>query len=194
MNIHIILSVAASTVFALSLAWYVRDVAKGRVRVAIATIAMLALINLSQLGALMAKQLWYVVPFTAVAFVMNMLIIIFGIRNGKFQLKPLDIAVCIGAFLGLIAWYTTGDAAMNIYILTVVMLLSIIPIVTKTFRDPSSETKLPWLLNFGAAILFLGTIQSPEPAAWLVQARQFVFAVLMVVGVHFPVVKIKKVK
>lgn len=135
------------------------------------------------MGALIAKELWYIVPFTAVAAVMNALIIIFGIKNGKYQFTNLDKAVFCGALLGLAAWHITGDAAVNIYILTATMLVSIIPIVLKTFRDPRSETKLPWILNFVAAVVFLGTITSIAPAAWLVQVRQFVFASFMAVGV-----------
>jgi hypothetical protein len=186
MNIQIILGILSSIIFTVAISWYVYDVAKGRVRVAVASVAMLVLINVSQLGALIAKELWSVVPFTLIASVMNLLIIIFGIKNGKFQIKKLDIIVFIGALVGLIAWHLTGDPAVNIYILTATMLVSIVPIVSKTFKDPKSETALPWYINFVAAALLLGTITSTEPAAWLVQARQFTFAILMAVGVSLP--------
>jgi len=191
MNLQAALGYASSIVFLVSISWYVYDVAKGRVKVAIASVAMLFLINISQLGALIAKELWYIVPFTTTAAVMNALIIIFGIKNGKFQLKKMDIIVFLGALLGLVCWYFTGDAAMNVYVLTATMLASIIPIVTKTFHDSSSETKFPWQLNFVAAVLLLGTITSTAPVAWLVQARQFVFALLMAVAVGLPPKKLK---
>lgn len=186
MDIPLILSLVSSLLFMVGITWYVVDVYKGKVRVAVASVMMLVLINISGLGALVAKELWYVVPFTAVAAFMNCLIIIFGIKNGKFQLTKQDIVIFIGALAGLVAWLATGDAAYNIYILTAVMLISIYPIVSKTFNDPTSETRLPWILTFISSLILLGTITSAEPAGWLVQARQFLFGLLMVIALYLP--------
>jgi hypothetical protein len=184
MNIQFIFGIIASLLFVTSIIWYVYDVAKGRVRVAITSVIMLALINFSQLGALIAKELWYVVPFTLVAGVMNILIVAFGIKNGKFQFKLLDAIVLIGALAGLVVWHLTKDAAYNIYILTAVMLISVIPMIMKTFKDPTSETKLPWLVNLAATVVLAMTITSLQPIDWLVQARQVVLSVLMNLAIH----------
>ena len=184
MNIQFIFGIIASLLFVTSIIWYVYDVAKGRVRVAITSVIMLALINFSQLGALIAKELWYVVPFTLVAGVMNILIVAFGIKNGKFQFKLLDAIVLIGALAGLVVWHLTKDAAYNIYILTAVMLISVIPMFMKTFKDPTRETKLPWLVNLAATVVLAMTITSLQPIDWLVQARQVVLSVLMNLAIH----------
>jgi len=178
-----IFGVIASVLFVLSISWYVYDVAKGRVRVAITSILMLALINFSQLGALLAKELWYVVPFTLAAAIMNIFIVIFGIKNGKFQFKLLDAIVLIGALAGLVVWYLTEDAAYNIYILTAVMLVSVIPMISKTFKDPTSETKWPWMVNLAATAFLALTITSFQPIDWLVQMRQVVFSALMNIAI-----------
>ncbi len=179
MNLQFIFGIIASLLFVASISWYVYDVAKGRVRVAITSVIMLALINFSQLGALIAKELWYVVPFTLVAGVMNIFIAAFGVKNGKFQFKMLDAITLIGALAGLIAWHFTKDAAYNIYILTAVMLVSVIPMIAKTFKDPTSETKWPWLVNLAATAFLALTITSFQPIDWLVQMRQVVLSVLM---------------
>ena len=184
MNLQFASGILASVLFVVSISWYVYDVAKGRVRVAITSVIMLALINFSQLGALIVKELWYVVPFTLVAGVMNIFIVIFGIKNGKFQFKLLDALVLVGALAGLVVWYLTADAAYNIYILTAVMLVSVIPMIVKTFNDPSSETKLPWLVNLAATVVLAMTITSLQPIDWLVQARQVVLSVLMNLAIH----------
>ena len=184
MNLQSILGIAASLLFAASISWYVYDVAKGRVRVAIASAIMLALINFSQLGALIAKELWYVVPFTLVAGIMNSCIVMFGIKNGKFQFKLLDAITLVGALIGLIAWHITKDAAYNIYVLTAVMLVSIVPIIIKTFKDPASETKWPWRVNLVATALLVCTVTSLQPVDWLVQVRQVVFSVLINIAIN----------
>lgn len=179
MNIHLIASILSTILFLIGIAWYVVDVCRGKVRVAVVSVAMLTLINISQLGSLIAKELWYIVPVTIVAGVMNVLVILFGIKNANYQLKKLDIVVFIGALMGLVVWYVTGNAAYNIYILTVIMLVSVIPMVQKTFKDPMSETATPWRINLISTLVFMLTITSPAPEAWLVQARALVLAVLM---------------
>ena len=184
MNIQFILGIIASLLFIVSISWYVYDVAKGRVRVAITSVIMLALINFSQLSALIAKELWYVVPFTFAAAVMNIFIVVFGIKNGKFQFKRLDAITLIGALAGLIAWHITKDAAYNIYILTAVMLVSVTPMIAKTFRDPTSETKWPWLVNLVATAFLTMTITSFQPVDWLVQMRQVFLSVLMNIAIN----------
>jgi hypothetical protein len=115
---------------------------------------------------------------------MNILIVAFGIKNGKFQFKLLDAIVLIGALAGLVVWHLTKDAAYNIYILTAVMLISVIPMIMKTFKDPTSETKLPWLVNLAATVVLAMTITSLQPIDWLVQARQVVLSVLMNLAIH----------
>ena len=184
MNIHLIASIVSAILFLIGIAWYVVDVYHGRVRVAIVSVAMLTLINISQLGSLIAKELWYIVPVTIVAGIMNVLVILFGIKNANYQLKKLDIVVFIGALMGLVVWYVTGNAAYNIYILTVIMLVSVIPMVQKTFKDPTSETATPWRINLISTIVFMFTITSPAPEAWLVQARALVLAGLMNVAIQ----------
>lgn len=179
MSLQFILGIIASLLFIVSITWYVYDVAKGRVRVASTSVIMLALINISQLGALVAKELWYIVPFTFAAAVMNIFIVIFGLKNGKFQFKLLDGIVLVGALAGLIMWHLTNDAAYNIYILTAVMLVSVVPMIIKTFKDPHSETKLPWQINLVATLFLVCTITSLQPVDWLVQMRQLVFSGLM---------------
>lgn len=179
MDLALIASITSSLLFLVSVTWYVVDVSRGNVRVAVVSVFMLTLINLSQLGALIAKELWYIIPFAVVAPIMNLLIIYFGIRNAKYQFKKLDAVILSGALVGLLVWYITGEAAYNIYILTAVMLVSIIPMVSKTFSDPSSETVLPWRINLASTVIFLFTITSLAPEAWLVQVRALVFSILM---------------
>lgn len=179
MDVQLIASVVSSLLFTIGMSKYLYDVYKGRVRVSIVSMLMLGLINASQVSSLIARDLWYVVPFSATAAIMNLLICAVGYRNGTFQLTKLDISIFAGALTGLAVWFVTSDPSYNIYILTGVVLLSITPIVIKTFKDPTSETKMPWLILLAASFVLQLTITSPQPVAWLVQVRQLLFAGLI---------------
>ena len=179
MELAFVASVLSSVLFTIGMGRYVYDVYRGKIRVSIVTIFMLSLINFSQVGSLIAKELWYVVPFSVTAAVMNLVVCILGFRNGTFQFTKLDLAMFIGAASGLLAWYITNDPALNIYILTGVVLLSITPLILKVFKDPRSETKLPWAILLAASVVLQLTITSAQPVGWLVQIRQLLFAALV---------------
>lgn len=179
MDIPLLASLASSVIFVIGMIWYVRDVYRGKVRVSIVSLFLLSLINFSQVGSLIAKELWYIVPFSVTAALLNLLICAIGYQNGKFVVKKMDIALFIAAVVGLVTWFVTDNPEYNIYILTATVLASIVPIVRKTFHDPSSETKLPWRIILVASLVLQLTITSAQPAGWLVQGRQLLFAVLM---------------
>lgn len=179
MDIPFLASLASSVIFVIGMAWYVRDVYRARVRVSLVSISLLSLINFSQVGSLAAKELWYIVPFSVTAALLNLLICIIGYRNGRFEIKKMDVMLFIAAVAGLVIWLVTDNPEYNIYILTATVLASIVPIVLKTFNDPSSETKLPWRIILLASLILQLTITSAHPAGWLVQGRQLLFAVLM---------------
>jgi len=176
MNLPLIASIVSTALFVFSMGWYVRDIARGLVKVSVATFAALAVVTASQLAALVAEGSWYQVPFSAVAMTVNITICVLAFRRRTVYFSSLDRFALFGAFFGLVLWYVSGDALLNIYILTVVMLVSVIPIVVKTFKHPSSETKLPWQINLLGSIVLMFTIVSPAPEVWLVPLRQLLFS------------------
>ena len=64
------------------------------------------------------------------------------------------------------------------------MLIAIYPAVRKTFHDPQSETRLPWLIGVAAGLVLLLTVNLLDPVEWLVPFRQLMFAGLMSIAVR----------
>ena len=184
MDISEISGYLAGFTFAVSAGWYTYDVAKKKVTVSIATFFMFTLINLSQLIALIDKQVWNVVPFTVVGLISSALICIFSLSNGKVYFKILDKVGLAGALIGFILWQFTNDAALNIYILSITNLIIFSPLIIKTFRHPGFETKKPWALNLLASFFLLLTVNSTSAIVWAVPVRQFICSLLMNVGIN----------
>jgi hypothetical protein len=187
-------TILAGLTFAISSFLYVKDTAKSRITPSIATFGILTIVNFSQLIALVSKEVWHVVPFTAVGFLQALIVFIIAIRGGKFYFRLVDGIAIIGATTGFILWLTHQDAAYNIYILNAVIAITFIPLITKAFKEPTLETKLPWRSNLLASIFLLFTITSTAPYVWIVPVRQFVCSLLVNIGISLPNVRNKSRK
>ncbi|HSX14374.1 MAG TPA: hypothetical protein VLE72_00485 [Candidatus Saccharimonadales bacterium] len=183
MSWHAVSGIAAGVIFSVSSGWYVLDIARSKVVVSIATFAVLALITVSQLVSLIAEHVWVVVPFTLVGAVANVLIIILSYKNKRIYFDWLDKVALLGAIAGLILWAYTKDAALNLYVLSAVTFVTFIPLVVKTFKNPSFETVKPWRLNLLASTFLLLSVNSIAAVVWVVPVRQFVCSVLINIAV-----------
>lgn len=182
-------SLVAGISFTVSSIIYIRDTYRARITPSIVTFGVLSLVNLSQLIALISKEVWYVVPFTAIGFTQAAAVTLIALRNKQFYFKLLDKIALGGTLIGFAAWMLSGDAAYNIYIVNAVVVLAFIPLVTKAFRSPTLETKKPWLTNLVASSFLLLTITSVSPYVWVVPVRQFICSLLVNVGIALPSVK-----
>ena len=158
---------------------YVRDVAQKKVKVSIAANFIFALINASQLVALINTEIWGPVPFTVISFMIAFSICILSLRNKKIYFATLDKIGLVGALIGLVIWQLTNDPTLNIYILSIVNILVFVPVVTKTFKYPDYETIRPWRINFLATCFLLLTINSASLVVWIVPAREFIGSLFM---------------
>jgi len=64
-----------------------------------------------------------------------------------------DAWLLAAAALGLVLWYTTETAVYALALAISISLLGGVMTVTKTYRDPYSETMPKWLLSLLAAVL-----------------------------------------
>lgn len=174
--------ILAGVTFALSSILYIRDTVKARITPSVATFGILTLVNVSQLIALAAEGVWYVVPFTAVGLIQSVIVLFVSLRGGRFYFKTADKIALFGALAGFVFWLVSKDAAYNIYILNIVITITFIPLIMKSFREPTLETPLPWRLNLLASIFLLLTITSTAPYVWIVPVRQFVVSLLINMG------------
>jgi hypothetical protein len=179
-------TVLAGLTFGISSILYVRDTIKAKITPSIATFGILTVVNISQLIALISKEVWHVVPFTTVGFLQALIVFIVAIKGGRFYFRLVDLIAVIGAIVGFILWLTHQDAAYNIYILNAVIAITFIPLITKAFKEPALETKLPWRSNLLASVFLLFTITSTAPYVWIVPVRQFLCSLLVNIGISIP--------
>jgi hypothetical protein len=194
MTIAEIFTVLAGVTFAVSSFLYVRDTIRAKITPSIATFGILAIVNFSQLIALIAKDVWHVVPFTTVGFLQALIVFVIAVKGGKFYFRTLDFIALLGAVLGFVVWLTQQDAAYNIYILNAVIAITFVPLIVKAFKEPALETKLPWQSNLLASIFLLFTITSTAPYVWIVPVRQFICSLLINIGISLPRVKTPRSK
>jgi hypothetical protein len=182
MDLSELFGVISGVVFAVSATWYTWDVYKGKVVVSIATFFMFMIINISHLISLIIEGVWGVVPFTFVGLIASLLIFLISLKNKKIYFEFLDKIALAGALAGFAVWLLAQDAAMNIYILTVVNAITAVPLVLKSFKNPDMESMKPWLINLLASFFLILTINSTAPVVWAVPVRQFLFSVLLNLG------------
>lgn len=185
MNLHEISGIVAGIVFAMSASWYVLDVARHKVVPSIATFLIFTIINISQLASLIVEQVWAVLPFAIVGTVASLSVCIFAIQRKKFYLELPDKIGFIGALLGCFLWFSTRDAALNLYVLNAVNMIAFLPLIIKSFKRPDLESLFPWQLNLIASFFLLLTINSAEAVVWIVPVRQFICSILLNLGLYF---------
>ncbi len=185
MNIAEIAGLISQLLFIAAFIWYVIRIAKGGVRVSVSTFTVLAITSLSQAIALYIEQEWYPAVFMSLTTLVNVAAVSFAFRTKNYQFKLFDKIVLGAALLGIVAWYVTNSAAWNVYILSAAVFVSFFPLIIKTFKDPASEARGPWVLTFFASSIFLLTITSTDPINWIVQARQMFLATSMTIAVLF---------
>ena len=181
--------VLAGVTFAISSILYVRDTLRAHIVPSIATFGILSLVNFSQLISLIAKEVWYVVPFTLVGFLQAVAVCIIAVGGKRFYFRLADKIALAGALVGFGIWLASQDAAYNIYVLNVVIAITFVPLIIKAFREPALETKLPWRTNLLASFFLLFTVTSAAPYVWIVPLRQFICSLLVNIGISLPGIK-----
>lgn len=177
-----IMTLLAGVVFAISASLYIRDMLQAKITPNIATFGVLTLVNFSQLIALIAKDVWSVVPFTTVGVLSSLIIFMIALKKRRYYFGIYDKIALIGALVGFVVWMVSQDAAYNLYIINAVTLITFIPLIIKAFQEPQLETKLPWQTNLLASTFLVFAITSPAPYAWIVPLRQFICSLLINIG------------
>jgi len=79
-------------------------------------------------------------------------IFLFSLKYGVGGFQKKDYIALLIAFLGLIAWYFTKEAAIALYIVILIDAAGVYLTAEKAYRDPNSETMILWILSSIAGI------------------------------------------
>lgn len=97
---------------------------------------------------------------TAGDFIAVFTIFILSIKYGVGGATRFDIATLISACIGLFLWYITDEALIALSITIFIDFLAGMLTVTKTYRDPFSETSLTYMMCAFGALLSVFSIGS----------------------------------
>lgn len=84
---------------------------------------------------------------TGIAGIITIFIALISFKKGSKDITKLDIAMFIGALLGIVPWLLAKDPTLSVIILTIIDVLAFIPTIRKTIKDPQSETFISYVLH-----------------------------------------------
>jgi hypothetical protein len=105
-----------------------------------------------------------------------LLIAIVSVRRGTGGFTGFDGVCVIAALIAAILWWATGSPIVALVLLMVADSLGLLPTIRKTWRDPASESRLPWALWLVADALNLVAVQKWNfaqtfyPLVWVAMA------------------------
>lgn len=173
---------ASGIILAFASVLYVMDIVKGKVVPSVATFILFFVVNVSQLITLVSEGVWHVAPFTFVAAITSLVVIVLAFRKKRIYFELPDKIGLVLASIGVVVWLLTKNAELNLYILTVVSLIIFAPLIIKSFKRPDLETSFPWQLNLIASLLLVLGINSTAIVVWIVPIRQFLCSLLLNIG------------
>jgi len=97
----------------------------------------------SQLAKGATNSLW----MTGIDTLGVLVTFILAIKFGSGGLNSRDIKALVVAFLGLVIWFFTKEAAYALFIVIVVDASGAILTILKAYEDPGSETMSTWILS-----------------------------------------------
>ena len=146
-----ILGLISGLIVTLAAVPYIRDILSRKTRPERATWFIWSVLLSIAFFAQVSKGAEWSLLLTAGDFAAVFSIFILSIKYGVGGTTKFDIWTLIGAGFGLILWYLTNEALIALCITIFIDFLAGLLTITKTYRDPYSETFLTYMLcSFGA--------------------------------------------
>lgn len=108
---------------------------------------IISFINQAASGA--SNSLW----IFGAAVIGTFSIFILSISRGVGGYSKLDIAALVGAAIGLLLWWLLGTPLASIFSNIVVSIIALVPTYIKSYHNPKSEPKFPWLIAAVSTLL-----------------------------------------
>ena len=126
---------------------YIKDITRGKVKPHRATFFIWSVLGgiafFSQLAKGASNSLWLPGIETALGFIVFFLSFRFGVGGYSKQ----DKSALAVAFIALVGWYFTKEAAFALYITIFIDAVGSYLIIHKAYHMPESETSLAWILS-----------------------------------------------
>jgi hypothetical protein len=105
-----------------------------------------------------------------------LVIAIVSVRRGSGGFSGFDGVCVIAALAAALLWWGTGSPVVALVLLMVADTLGLLPTIRKTWKDPASESRLPWVLWLVSNSLNLLAVQEWNfaqtfyPLVWVLMA------------------------
>lgn len=96
---------------------------------------------------------WSLIILVVMIFNISLVLVLISLGYGYKQYHKVDYVCFFLAITSLILWQITGEPVLAIILAVLTDLFAIIPTIIKTYKEPSSENLVSWILNVLAAIL-----------------------------------------
>lgn len=158
---------------------YIFDIFAGRARPNIVTWAGWGLLTGIGAAAQIADRtgLSFVVPLYST--VNSLIVVVLGLKYGHAKFTALDKLCFALGMLAISCWLLTSEPFVGLVLAVGADMIIATPNLVKTYKDPSSETPLPWFLwgasaLCGIAALTSFTFESVLFSGWLLASDTFV--------------------
>ncbi len=125
---------------------YIRDILKKTTRPERASWLIWTVLGsiafFSQLAKGATNSLW----MTGLSTLCVLTVFLLSLKHGEGGLIKRDIIALVFAFVGLVLWFFTKDATIALLIVIAVDCSGSILTITKSYKDPESETMSTWIL------------------------------------------------
>lgn len=122
---------------------------------------------------------------TAASEIFTLIIFLFSLQYGFKKITRTDTYFLIIALLGLIPWWLTKDPTVSVVIVVTIDLIAFVPTLMKTWREPTSETRILYAMNVLRHILTLFSLGAYNIATMLHSLAMIVTNSLMTTFITF---------
>lgn len=141
---------------------YIYDIVKGKTKPERASWLIWTSLGLiaffSQLAKGATNSLWMVGASVVGAITITSL----SIKRGGSSFSKLDKASLVTAFVGIILWFLTREAAIALFITIFVNAIGSFLTTVKAYRKPESETLLTWILATAGGLFCIFSVGQPN--------------------------------
>ena len=132
---------------------YIRDIRLGKTKPHRTSWFIWVILSLIALFTQLAKGGTFSLLLPAGDALAALIIFLFSIKRGVGGFATKDILALIGAIIGLILWYFTGNPVLALVIIMAVDFLGAILTILKAYKHPETETLVTWSLAGFAGLL-----------------------------------------